>query len=193
MPMGLDVDVKGKGDVFVGGYFSDTLNFTGCGITANGQAGFIIQFDSRGACKCIHKVEKALPFALRLNGTDVVTAGLFSDTAVFDLQNLITRNYTDIYVASSKECYVSTEISTDMSAEVAGIGPNPNSGLFKIFAESKNYTQIDIYNLMGQLVRHYNFVPLNSEIDISLLPSGVYLLSLKSSSLTQAIRVIKNQ
>jgi len=53
--------------------------------------------------------------------------------------------------------------------------PNPNSGMITVRTADKRISSIEIYNLMGAKV--YETAYRKEEMDISSLPSGVYMLS----------------
>lgn len=55
------------------------------------------------------------------------------------------------------------------------ISPNPTTGIFTITAPA-SITSVTIYNLLGQLVFSGEYDKQQVQVDISTLPSGVYLL-----------------
>lgn len=81
----------------------------------------------------------------------------------------------------SSEAFLKSEIS---------ISPNPTSGIIKIdLNESVDIKQINLYSIVGKKV--YNLVG-KSEIDISSLPSGMYILEAKTNKATLVKKIIKN-
>lgn len=69
---------------------------------------------------------------------------------------------------------------------IISVYPNPTSGRIKVAAD--DVTRIDVYNVNGQLVRT-TFK--ESVIDISTLPSGVYMLKVETAQSKYVCRVIK--
>ncbi len=77
------------------------------------------------------------------------------------------------------------------SAERVEIYPNPNSGntLF-IISESGKTTTVSLYNILGERV---SFEVLTSKrLDISALPTGVYILRIKIGKHTSSRKFIRN-
>jgi hypothetical protein len=68
----------------------------------------------------------------------------------------------------------------EMTSESIQLYPNPNSGIIRIAGASQNY-QIDIISVMGQRV-YSNMITSDSNIDISHLNNGVYLVNITNAS-----------
>lgn len=74
----------------------------------------------------------------------------------------------------------------EVGDEIISVYPNPTSGRIKVAVD--DVTRIDVYNVNGQLVRT-TFK--ESVIDISTLPSGVYMLKVETAQSKYVCRVIR--
>jgi hypothetical protein len=70
------------------------------------------------------------------------------------------------------------------------IYPNPSNGIFNISANGivPNSTQINIYNTLGQIVLSTSY---SSQIDISSISAGLYILNINYNSKIKAVKIIK--
>lgn len=77
---------------------------------------------------------------------------------------------------------------TSLHSSEANVYPNPTSGNIHITTDIKNY-KVTLTDLMGKHVNDYS----NSAttINLSTLPTGVYLLTLSSDSQTTTQRIVK--
>ena len=69
------------------------------------------------------------------------------------------------------------------------IYPNPTNGILEIDTEINDYS-IDIYNITGKLIRHYNQKTRNSNIDLSGHEYGIYLIIIKSDDVIQQHKIV---
>jgi len=84
---------------------------------------------------------------------------------------------------------VDTQIGT---TPVIEIYPNPAENYFKIKAE-KPLSRVEVWNLSGSLVYQYVNASVDKEIDISVLPQGVYFVKIFTSDSEQSIfKLIKS-
>lgn len=114
-----------------------------------------------------------------------------------DLENLEKGIYT-VLIKDAISCeFVSQEfaigiLTSDFHIERnqhLKIYPNPSSDFIKIETElAVNYTKL--YNTQGELLRHFN--NLQSEIDVSKLSSGIYVLLFDTSSGQYIERIVKH-
>lgn len=93
------------------------------------------------------------------------------------------------------ECPINT-----MPSNFTSTIPNPNNGEFSLMNVTRdNISQVDItiINLLGELVYSQQNLNLNSmesfNIDISTVPNGMYLLSLKNNTLSETQKIIINR
>lgn len=91
-------------------------------------------------------------------------------------------------ITASLEVFAADLLSAPLSQrdEVA-VYPNPSSD--RIFVKGAQISELIIYDVLGRAQRRENNVA--SGIDISSLPSGVYLIQLKSSDATLVKRFVK--
>lgn len=68
--------------------------------------------------------------------------------------------------------------------------PNPVKNMFKV-SYVKEISSISVHNLVGQEVMTKKVNALNSDVDMSALASGTYLVKVTSEGLTKTIKVIK--
>lgn len=97
-----------------------------------------------------------------------------------------------IFDASSKRINNNTEGHTDEA-----LYPNPNNGIFKLIVDQRDdYTKLEIFDNLGNLVHSMNLSQDISEYDIIVtdLPSGIYqyrLISTSKSEIQGKITIIK--
>ena len=62
--------------------------------------------------------------------------------------------------------------------------PNPTTGNFQINNLDISFEKVElkIINLLGNCVYQYTLKDIDNKIDISFLPSGIYLVEIKSDS-----------
>ncbi len=68
--------------------------------------------------------------------------------------------------------------------------PNPSTNLLKITSE-QTIQKAELYNLLGEQVLQQNIDAKNAELNIAVLPKGIYLLKLKGSGWERVRRVVK--
>ncbi|PTM11951.1 MAG: hypothetical protein DA407_00270 [Bacteroidetes bacterium] len=68
--------------------------------------------------------------------------------------------------------------------------PNPTKGLFSIKGQIETLKSVEVYNIVGQLVKHINNQ--FSQINIESLESGVYFVKLNAENASRTIKLIKN-
>ncbi len=83
------------------------------------------------------------------------------------------------YKSSGTSDIMNNEISQDDNNRELMLYPNPNDGIFNITMsdDNKNPIAIHLYNINGVMVMNGNLSD-NKMIDISYMPSGVYLLKI---------------
>ncbi len=69
------------------------------------------------------------------------------------------------------------------------IYPNPAKNYITIQSNPNEFSNIKIFNILGQLIGTFN--PKNNRIDVSFLNSGIYFLQLNSPSRKVAVKFIK--
>jgi hypothetical protein len=75
-----------------------------------------------------------------------------------------------------------TYISDNSQQQALIVYPNPVAGVLKIVRSTTNKAQIEIYNSKGSIVRSFEIDDEDIEINVSSLPSGIYLIRLTTNS-----------
>jgi hypothetical protein len=117
-----------------------------------------------------------------LNGAEYSQTGVYTQTIqnYWGCDSLITLNLTVSYLNLD-----------EIEFKDLTIFPNPSfDGIFNMHSEqSINYLQIEVKDVSGRIQKYLN--NLSDQIDLSNLPSGIYLLEIKSLSSSKTIRLIK--
>jgi hypothetical protein len=122
------------------------------------------------------------------NDVDATTVGLYS--TVFHV--------TDLSGNSSNEYTLLTEVKQTLSIskltrdEIVNIYPNPSSGSVSIQSMHHKIVSISLVNCLGEYVYKEHFNSQEVQLDLSYLPSGIYILEIASDSLLTQKRLIIN-
>jgi len=110
-----------------------------------------------------------------------------------------TGNYT-VTVTGGNGCTASDTVhvtfintsSINEAGEVLGLNifPNPGTGVFNISTQETGTYSVHIFNLGGQTVFNHNSTEPLTQVDISQLPAGVYLLQVRGSHTYKTERII---
>ncbi|HIB36433.1 reprolysin-like metallopeptidase [Mesonia sp.] len=87
-----------------------------------------------------------------------------------------------------------SSLSTDNNefANTINISPNPSNGIINVnLPQASSESNFVIYDLLGRKLKSIDSKGLNSQIDISSLPNGVYLLEINSNGNTATKKIIK--
>jgi hypothetical protein len=95
--------------------------------------------------------------------------------------------FQTISADSSKTVVLSDKEPSDHSANFS-LFPNPNKGIFRVLSTHPELLEFSIYNSKGQLRFKHQHQGKLSEIDISSLPAGIYIL--RSSSIDTQIKFL---
>jgi hypothetical protein len=170
----------------------NSLNLNGvpyCSLVSNGKlylGGSINTADG----KPVHNITS-------WNGTlwDSVGSGFAGDTGVFSLcvyNNelyaggifLMSGNTATSYIAKWNHPLGIDELSSANKNDVK-LYPNPNNGVFTVEVKSEELrtkSTIEIYNMLGEKLYSGRLISINTEIDLTDKPSGIYLYRLVSQS-----------
>ena len=102
-----------------------------------------------------------------------INSGINTGVA-FDF-NLIYRPQGEYFDIGAFEFINATEDVANENPLFCKIYPNPNSGLFTL-GKIESDSEIKIYNSMGQIVYQLDALEINSIIDLTMQPNGVYIL-----------------
>lgn len=112
-----------------------------------------------------------------------LTAGSTIYLRVFDYDNL---EYGTFQVAA----YDASLNSASFDNSAFTFYPNPVKDVLNL-SYSQNMTKVQVVNILGQEVLTKNINTNQSQIDMSILPSGTYLVKITSDSQIKTIKVIK--
>jgi len=91
----------------------------------------------------------------------------------------------------NKACEPTTINKLDQSTEEPIIYPNPTTELITVTNLPREATRINVYNVLGELVHSQQTASDDSLIDLSTLPSGLYIIQLQNRQMTFRKKVIK--
>ena len=126
------------------------------------------------------------------NGSDSASAvNLTPGTYIFEVEDANGCTLVDSVIIIDR-----TSIEEDLGFQSFSLSPNPHSGLFQIEWQQQGSHNVDIVilDLRGriqwqqQVQSHGSY---RSQIDISHLPAGIYLLQLKSEGRSSGVKMIK--
>ena len=192
-----------NGDVYVTGYFQDTVDFdvgsSTFNLISNGDWDIFIQkLDSSGNFIWANSFggERNDGGWSVVNDTDgnICLYGHFHETVDFDPSTstfkLTSNGERDVFILKLNQ--VPLGIDKEQSLAGASVFPNPSSGLFNIKLNGLNDVSLSIYNISGQLVSHEKNISKSiHQIELSNSP-GIYILELIASGIKQQFKLVKN-
>jgi pimeloyl-ACP methyl ester carboxylesterase len=140
------------------------------------------------------------------NIIDGITNGTYSSNGTTTISITKALNagqyYLEIFGNPTSTSYLSPyffNISYSLSSEIfetnnsLKIYPNPTSSKISFDNSKENFNQGSIYNYLGQEVSKItlNLLSSNQEVDLSNLPTGVYILKFSNGEITKSVKVIK--
>lgn len=86
--------------------------------------------------------------------------------------------------------YVDTESTEEMLEPTAffNVSPNPTEGVFKV-SFNEELATITVYDMTGRVVRNYNNVTGDLEIDITNEPAGIYFVQVNERFSTKIVKM----
>jgi hypothetical protein len=73
--------------------------------------------------------------------------------------------------------------------ETFHVSPNPSNGIFSIRTNGKSTYSAEVYSLLGKIVWSRTIAN-NSELDLSFLPKGIYIIRLKGATSSYNQRLV---
>ncbi len=137
----------------------------------------------------------SLKFTITINTDDQV--GTFDLKYVIGDKNAKTDHARDPYgVLVEKSITISapepngvkmTEAATDFD-----IYPNPSTGIFNIRNDQENQgvVKLNVYNEAGKIIYSKNEAAINSRIDLTQYPKGIYFITIESNSKIESRKII---
>lgn len=114
------------------------------------------------------------------SGTNVNnTAGIY-----FDINPVVMTNTTNNVIANG------TGISNLFEGNLYSIMPNPSNGVIKFNTGAETAT-VQILSIDGKLLMQNSFVANGDKMDISSLPSGMYLVMINSKRGSETLKLVK--
>ena len=200
-----DVTVDGRGDVYITGTFNDTIVFDDITLVNGSGDLYLAKFDPSGNALWAKQPEANTALAEAISVTAYrnrpliaggLVAGMGPPILVFDNDTLISNGSTDAYVAKiGPPCDVSTGLEVHFDDPLSfSVYPNPFNDMLNVRIDEKSQGPLDLrlYSLHGGLVYSERY---SGHENISLstdhLPSGIYVLQLRTGGSIQSIRMVK--
>ncbi|NIK91303.1 T9SS type A sorting domain-containing protein [Mangrovimonas sp. CR14] len=197
---GYAVSTSAEGQVFLGGDFNNTCDFSGgletAVITPEGDIdGFIAAYDAASG-DMIWVKTMGSDLEARVTALDVDQDGALFAVGSFDEFGHISNDVDDVTVTGNgmKDGFVlkisEEELSLpEVTTDVFYLYPNPVSDLVS-FHLPNDYqaNSIKIYNLTGQLVHQERY---QSQISLKHLASGLYIMQLENNSQKLTVKLVK--
>lgn len=185
-----------SGNVYALGWFNaypivfgnTTLNNPPSG----GSNTFIVQYGSSGNVLWANTIGRSLLFEYLTIGCDdkLAYAGIFdSPNLIFGSTILPNNGMNDFFVAKFAE---NTTVTTNINFyDSCIVYPNPvyNSLNINLIADS----DINIYDISGNLIRSLHLQSGNLEINVNDLDQGIYVLTIRNKQSVSTLRFIKGQ
>jgi hypothetical protein len=193
-----DITLDATGNIYTTGYFDGTIDFDpGVGTTSLSPLGtydaFISKLDATGnfvwAKSIGSTAASALGSRVTIDASDnIYASGAYSSTIDFDpnagVFNLTAQGNNDVFVLKLSPSPVGiAETNHELRAMLY---PNPTSTLLSIKTDEE-IKEISIYNSIGVLVQKEK----TNTFSVEQLASGLYFLTIKTSTGTSSARFIK--
>ena len=109
-----------------------------------------------------------------------------------DSSGIITRDpgFTINVRNANSPADISQTFSNETNIEVF---PNPTSGIFQIANTNYQISNIEVYNLLGELVHQHRGAFSNLQINLANQPNGIYFLNIKTKQGTISKKLIINK
>jgi hypothetical protein len=197
----LSVTTNSSGNIYITGYFdSPSITFGSTILTNADTSGntpdiFLAKYDDTGNVLWAERTgglnhDVANSAALDASGNIYLTGYFGSPTITFGTTTLTnTTNsdvFYDIFLAKSSSFTGIHELRNSFNYFVY---PNPSTN--NITIESPQDAVIEITNIQGQLVKTFTTTGNKTNIDVSALPSGVYVVEVKTAKGVAVSKFIK--
>ncbi len=184
----LGIALYGNNLYSCGPFIDDSLSFGASTLHLKGNTDFfLLHCDTDGDAKWVVQQSSGGESGEYANSItadpmgNIIIAGYFDSSPVefgHSVLNTTGRRF-DMFLASLNG--ISTGLGNIEIGDAFIIYPNPGNGIIKLENNNFGHT-INIFDIQGKLVYSKTNLPQNSaiEINISFLPSGIYLAKLKS-------------
>ena len=93
----------------------------------------------------------------------------------------------DFQLALNNALFIDDKVYDDIK-----LFPNPTNGIVYFgFPKHVEKYNVTLYNVLGKRIKIFNVTKINSQIDISLIPKGIYFAVLESIEGSKAVKIIK--
>jgi hypothetical protein len=168
-----------SGNAYIAGTFSSpAINFGSTTLTNTGL--FLAKYDANGNAlwaKSAVGGDVATSVAVDATGESYITGYFTSSTTTFGsttLTNAGVGNY-DIFLAK-----LSNITGIRESSDILNVSVYPNPAMNNLTIETPQQTVIEILNIQGQLIKTFALNGNKTNIDVSALPCGVYIVEVKT-------------
>jgi hypothetical protein len=195
---GSSVTLDASGNAYVTGWFnSQTLTFGSDTLTNvdNGDI-FLAKYDAGGNVLWAksaggNNVDIGQSAAMDASGNAYVTGWFNSQTLTFGLDTLTNTGAADIFLAKIKS---SSNLGFNEPTNTFGLSiyPNPAADKISIQTSGTAYnSNLSIRNLNGQQLMQQEITDPTTTIDVSTLPSGIYLVKVIGENGVQVGKFVK--
>src|SRR5690554_6880835 len=183
-----DVATDDLGNVYVTGYFSDTVDFDDITLTSSGLSNtFVLKTDSSGTAVWAEQFgstggsNNGRNIAVGL-GENIYVSGSFSGAVALGDTTLTTTVNNSIFLV--KIAMDGNLIVEQKQSEQYRVYPNPVKDILTIeIPESDTETTVEVFSLLGQKVMDFGNITNNKSLDLSELTTGVYLLNINNHTI----------
>lgn len=88
-------------------------------------------------------------------------------------------------------CPTTLDINTFSNSKFS-FYPNPTNNLVNVFIQNEAIIQIDFYDTSGRLLKSHKANSIEEQVSIQELPSGMYLMGVKTNGGNKTVKIIKN-
>ncbi len=125
----------------------------------------------------------------------IYLAGSFFDKAMFGDSFLGTKNgYSQAFIGKidTTKHYPNINFSDTNSSSIL-LFPTLTNGVITLMSFTQNLenSNLNLYNVTGQIVKKFNLTSNKSEINVSELSSGLYIIEIKGENFSQKFKIIK--
>ena len=60
--------------------------------------------------------------------------------------------------------------------------PNPSNGIFTVSIPDYQNSQLEIYNIKGQLIKNQNIINFNTKIELNNTQKGLYFIKINTNN-----------
>ena len=105
---------------------------------------------------------------------------------------LVSGTAKVLYNINQLDTSINNEFSNENREDLLSVYPNPaNKKVFIKTLKNSSNSKVSIYTLSGEWIKEVNAAQAITEIDISNLPNGIYLIKLKANGGTRVAKLIK--